>query len=59
MTDYKAKDDKDALETIKSLMDKIGDYDKAGFNRSESKKPKENPEDIYGILPNHVQNNTT
>ncbi|GAA4953290.1 carboxyl transferase domain-containing protein [Algibacter agarivorans] len=51
VTDYKAKDDKDALDTIKNIMDKIGDYDKAGFNRSDSKKPKENPEDIYGIIP--------
>ncbi|WP_299248434.1 acyl-CoA carboxylase subunit beta [uncultured Lacinutrix sp.] len=51
VTDYKAKDDKDALDTIKRLIDKIGDYDKAGFNRVEAKKPKENPEDIYGILP--------
>ena len=51
VTDYKAKDDKDALETIQRLIDKIGDYDKAGFNRSEVKKPKENPQDIYGILP--------
>ena len=49
--DYKSKDDKDALETIKSIIDKIGDYDKAGFNRSKSKKPIENPEDIYGIVP--------
>ncbi len=51
VTDYKAKDDKDALEKIKRIVDKIGDYDKAGFNRNEPKKPKENPEDIYGILP--------
>ena len=51
VTDYKAKDDKDALDTIKNIVDKIGDYDKAGFNRVESKKPFENPEDIYGILP--------
>ena len=51
VTDYKAKDDKDALDTIKRLIDKIGDYDKAGFNRVEAKKPKDNPEDIYGILP--------
>ncbi|WP_396601207.1 acyl-CoA carboxylase subunit beta [Algibacter sp. R77976] len=51
VTDYKAKDDADALNTIKNIIDKIGDYDKAGFNRSESKKPKENPEEIYGILP--------
>lgn len=51
VTDYKAKDDKDALDTIKRLIDKIGDHDTAGFNRVEAKKPKENPEDIYGILP--------
>lgn len=51
VTDYKAKDDKDALDTIKNIMDKIGDYDKAGFNRVTSVKPKDKPEDIYGILP--------
>ena len=51
VTDYKAKDDKDALDTIKKIVDKIGDYDKAGFNRTKSVKPKDNPEDIYGIIP--------
>ncbi len=51
VTDYKAKDDKDALDTIKNIVDKIGDYDKAGYNRAASKKPKDNPEDIYGIIP--------
>jgi 3-methylcrotonyl-CoA carboxylase beta subunit len=51
VTDYKAKNDKDALDTIKNIIDKIGDYDKAGYNRIEAAKPKENPEDIYGILP--------
>ena len=51
VTDYKAKDDKDALDTIKNIIDKIGDYDKAGFNRVKSVKPKENQDDIYGILP--------
>ncbi|ARV08654.1 methylcrotonoyl-CoA carboxylase [Winogradskyella sp. PC-19] len=51
VTDYKAKDDKDALDKIKNIVDKIGDFDKAGFNRTDAKKPKENPEDIYGILP--------
>jgi len=51
VTDYKAKDDKDALDTIKNIVDKIGDYDKAGFNRAKALKPKENPQDIYGILP--------
>ncbi len=51
VTDYKAKDDKDALDTIQRLMDKIGDYDKAGYNRVIAKKPKENPNDMFGILP--------
>jgi len=51
VTDYKAKNDKDALETIKNIIDKIGDFDKAGFNRKDSLKPKEDPEEIYGILP--------
>ena len=51
VTDYKAKDDKDALNTIKNIISKIGDFDKAGYNREKSLKPKENPEDIYGIVP--------
>ncbi|WP_421811806.1 acyl-CoA carboxylase subunit beta [Flagellimonas sp.] len=51
VTDYKAKDDKDALDKIKNILDKIGDFDKAGFNRVEAKKPVENPDDIFGILP--------
>ncbi len=51
VTDYKAKDDKDALDTIRGLMDKIGDFDKAGYNRKTPKKPAKDPKDIYGILP--------
>lgn len=49
--DYKTKDDKDALDKIKNIVGKIGDFDKAGFNRIETKNPTENQEDIYGILP--------
>lgn len=51
VTDYKAKDDKDALTKIKNIMDKIGDFDKAGFNRKEAAEPKADPKEIYGILP--------
>ncbi|WP_438976661.1 acyl-CoA carboxylase subunit beta [Polaribacter sp.] len=51
VTDYKAKDDKHALDTIKNIVDKIGDFDKAGFNRKEALPPKEKEEDIFGILP--------
>ncbi|MEZ7493896.1 carboxyl transferase domain-containing protein [Leeuwenhoekiella aequorea] len=51
VTDYKALDDKDALTRIKNIMGKIGDFDKAGFNRIKSSKPTEDPKDIYGLLP--------
>jgi acetyl-CoA carboxylase carboxyltransferase component len=51
VTDYKAKDDKDALDRIKSIVGKIGDYEKAGFNRETPKKPGLKEEDIYGIIP--------
>ncbi len=51
VTDYKAKDDKDALDKIKYIVDKIGEFDKAGYNRVKSTKPKKNPEEIFGILP--------
>ena len=51
VTDYKAKDDKAALDKIRAIMDKIGDYDKAGFNREEAHLPKEDEKEIYGILP--------
>jgi len=51
VTDYKAKDDKDALNRIKSIVGKIGDFDKAGYNRVKAEKPALEPKDIYGILP--------
>ena len=51
ITDYKAKDDSDALNRIKALVQKIGDNPKAGFNRIKSVVPKKKGEDIYEILP--------
>ena len=51
VTDYKAKNDKDCLDRIRSMMGKIGDGENAGFNRIEGKDPKEDPKEIYGILP--------
>jgi len=51
VTDYKATDDKDALDKIKAIINKIGAAENAGFNRIKAIKPKENPEDIFGILP--------
>ena len=51
VVDYKAKDDKDALDRIKNIMKSLGDFDKAGFDRIESAPPKENPDNIFGIMP--------
>jgi 3-methylcrotonyl-CoA carboxylase beta subunit len=49
--DYKAKDDKDALDIIINIIDKIGEPKNAGFNRSKPLEPKLKVDDIYGILP--------
>ncbi|OUV76031.1 MAG: methylcrotonoyl-CoA carboxylase [Flavobacteriales bacterium TMED123] len=51
VTDYKAKDDKAALNKIRSIMDKIGEFEKAGFNRKESHPPRQKEREIYGIIP--------
>ena len=51
VTDYKAKDDKDALDTIKNIIDKIGDFDRAGYSRTKTVKPKLDSAALYGILP--------
>jgi acetyl-CoA carboxylase carboxyltransferase component len=52
VTDYKAKDDKDALTTIRNLIDKFGKPQKtAGFDRVAPIAPKRNVKDLYGILP--------
>lgn len=51
VTDYKCKDDADCLDRIRNIMDKIGDYDKAGFDRVKPALPKLNPKDIAGIIP--------
>ena len=51
VTDYKATDDRDALDRVRRTMAKLADYEKAGFNRSEPHAPVKDPNEIYGILP--------
>ncbi len=55
VVDHKAKNDKDALNKIKNIFNKIGEFEKAGFNRTTPKEPAKNPEEIYGILPESRQ----
>ena len=49
--DYNVKDDQECLATIRKLMDQIGSFDKAGFDRKESKEPKVDVKNVYGLLP--------
>lgn len=51
VTDYKAKDDRDALDRIKNIMKSIGSFEKAGFDRIEAFPPKQNIGNIFGIMP--------
>lgn len=51
VTDYKAIDDKDALDRVRRTMAKLADAEKAGFNHIEAHKPLKDPNEIYGILP--------
>lgn len=51
VTDYKAKDDADALNRIKTIMKSLGAQPTAGFDRIEPSLPKGGEKDIYGIMP--------
>jgi len=50
VTDYKSKDDKDCLDSIRNIFDKIGDYPKAGFSRKEVIAPKKKNQ-LNGLIP--------
>ena len=49
--DDKFPDDKSCLDRIKFLMDKMGTFENAGFNRKEVLEPKKKVNDLFGILP--------
>ena len=49
--DYKAADDEDALNTIRDIIDKLGNDVKAGFNRTEAADPKDPVSNLYGLIP--------
>src|SRR5690554_3151602 len=51
VTDYKMKDDHECLQTIRDLIDKLGPFDTAGFNRKDAKEPARPSSDIFNILP--------
>ncbi len=51
VTDYVMKNDDECIQKIRSLTNKNWNGNNAGFNRIESKPPKFNPDEIYGLLP--------
>lgn len=51
VTDYKCANDREALKTIRNIVDKIGAPDRAGFSRIESAPPTADENEIYGLIP--------
>jgi acetyl-CoA carboxylase carboxyltransferase component len=49
--DYKVKNDQECLDKIRDLVDKIGHFEKAGFDRAEPVPPKYSAKEIYQIKP--------
>ncbi len=51
VTDNKFPNDEACLDYIKSIFDKVGAFEQAGFDRSDSKPPKLETEEILGLMP--------
>ncbi len=51
VTDYKHADDAACLASIRNIMSKVGDYNKAGFNREKPQLPLKDVKELVGILP--------
>ncbi len=51
VTDYKMPDDATCLETIRDLVSRYGERDRAGFDRIEAKDPQFPIEEVYQIYP--------
>ncbi|HNB82168.1 MAG TPA: carboxyl transferase domain-containing protein, partial [Chitinophagaceae bacterium] len=50
IADYKFKTEKECLDQIKRIVDKLGQNEKAGFDRIKPQAPLKDPQEIYGIL---------
>ena len=51
VTDYKMPNDAVCLDTVRSLIDKLGPMPKAPFDRVAPRDPECDPSEIYGIMP--------
>ena len=51
VTDNKYPNDQACLDAIRKLMDKVGHFEKAGFDRIEPAEPAKDPKELYGLFP--------
>lgn len=51
VTDYKMDNDEDCLKIIRQLVDKMGSFPKAGFDRKTPVSPLKDPNEIIEIFP--------
>lgn len=51
IADYKFKTEQECLDQIKRIIEKLGQNEKAGFDRIAPKAPQKNPEELYSIVP--------
>ena len=51
VTDYKVPNDAAALDKIRSLIDKLGSPETAGFNRVKPVSPLKENDQLFGLLP--------
>ena len=51
VTDHKMANDDECLSKIRSIIGKLGQKPKAGFNHESSTPPQFDPREIYGLLP--------
>jgi len=51
VTDYKHPNDEACLDSIRNIMSMLGAPQNAGFDRIKPAKPKENEQELYGVIP--------
>lgn len=50
IADYKFKTEKECLDQVKKIIDKLGHKEKAGFDRTTPQAPAKNVEDLFHIV---------
>jgi acetyl-CoA carboxylase carboxyltransferase component len=51
VTDHKMPNDEECIKKIRSILGKLAEKQKAGFNRDTTASPRFDPKEMYGLLP--------